>query len=826
MSPRHRRASSARTWALRALIATLSGVALAIIAGFFAYSALQRNLPSVEEMLHRQVAQSTKIYDRSGKVLLYEISAGERRTIIPIADVPQYLKDAAVAVEDDNFYNEPAFDWKAIVRSLLANLKSGEIVQGGSTITQQLAKNAFLTPEKTITRKLKELILATNLARQYTKDQILELYLNEIPYGPTAYGVEAASQTFFGKTAKDLTLGEAAVLAALPKAPTYYSPWGTHREELFARGQFILKKMRSLWKISEEEYLTAQKERVVFAPQGQTIKAPHFVMLAQDYLTQKYGEDLVQRGGLQVLTTLDWDLQQLAQAAVREGAQRNQELYGGDNAALVAQDPKTGHVLALAGSRDYFDTEHNGNFNAATQGLRQPGSALKPFVYLTAFEKGYTPDTVLFDVSTEFAARDPDCPAVPAEENEAASSTVTTCFHPHNFDGSFRGPMPLREALAMSRNLPAVKLLYLAGIRDVLENTRRFGITTLTDPGEYGLSLVLGGGAVHLSDLVGAYATLANDGIKHAQTYVLEVKDSKGVTIESYQDASEQVVDPQYVRLVNDILSDVEARRKLFGNSTSYTILSDRDVAMKTGTSNDYRDAWSIGYTPSLAVGVWAGSNDNAPMHKSGTSIFAAVPIWSAFFQAAHASRNFPVETFPRPEPVAPVKPILAGDYRANREIHSILYYVDRSDPTGPPPQAPAEDPQFENWETGVLRWAASNMPDFAEYNRQGNTTGTLLAASSSLGFAQLTIETPRNGDVLQGASSPLRARLSGSRSAQGIGIRLNGQLLENLRGPFSAENPIIFTVPLANAKQQNLLEMEATDENGMIARTQVIFYR
>ncbi len=821
----HHRASTARIWALRIFIVALCGAAFTTIAGFLAYSALQKDLPSVEEMLHRQVAQSTKIYDRSGKVLLYEISNGERRTIVPLADIPQYLKDATVAVEDDDFYNEPAFDWKAMIRSFLANLKSGKIVQGGSTITQQLAKNAFLTPEQTITRKLKELILATNLNRQYTKDQILELYLNEIPYGPTAYGVEAASQTFFGKAAKELSLGEAAVLAALPKAPTYYSPWGTHRDELLARAQFILKKMRGLGKISENEHQLAQKERIAFAPQGQSIKAPHFVMLVQDYLTQKYGEDLVRRGGLQVLTTLDWDLQQLAQTAVREGAQRNEKLYGGDNAALVAEDPKTGHILALAGSRDYFDTEHNGNFNAATQGLRQPGSALKPFVYLTAFEKGYTPDTVLFDVPTEFAARDPDCPAIPADENENASSTATTCFHPHNFDGTFRGPLPLREALAMSRNLPAVKLLYLAGIRDVLENTRRFGITTLTDPGEYGLSLVLGGGAVHLSDLVGAYATLANDGVKRAQTYILEVKDSKGTVIESYQDTSEQIVDPQYVRLVNDILSDVEARQKLFGNSTSYTTLPDRDVAMKTGTSNDYRDAWSIGYTPSLAVGVWAGSNDNAPMHKSGTSIFAAVPIWSAFFQAAHASRNFPVETFPRPEPVAPAKPILAGDYRADREIHSILYYVNRSDPTGPPPQDPAEDPQFENWETGVLRWAASNMPDFAEYNRQGNATGTVFSASSSLGFAQLTIESPRTGDVLRGATASLRARFLGSRNAQEIRIRLNGQPLENPRGPFLAGNPVVYTIPLANAKQQNLLEMEAVDENGIFAKTQVIFY-
>ncbi|MBI2623309.1 MAG: transglycosylase domain-containing protein [Candidatus Liptonbacteria bacterium] len=811
-----RRPSALRTWTIRAIAALLCGIALAAVAGTLAYSILAKDLPSIEEIRHRKVAQSTKIYDRSGKVLLYEVSGGERRTVVPLADIPSYLKSATITVEDENFYNEPAFDWKAILRSLLANVERGRIVQGGSTITQQLAKNAFLSPEQTITRKLKELILATNINRQYSKDQILELYLNEIPYGPTAYGVEAASQTFFGKNASALTLGEAAVLAALPKAPTYYSPWGTHRNELLARAKFILKKMRGAGKIGVQEHETAEQEQITFAPQGQSIKAPHFVMLVQDYLTQKYGEDLVQKGGLRVLTTLNWGLQQLAETAVREGADRNEALYGGNNAALVAEDPATGQILALAGSRDYFDVEHDGNFNVATQGLRQPGSALKPFVYLTAFEKGYAPDTVLFDVPTEFAARDPDCPSIPAYEEAAASSTgPSTCFHPHNFDGSFRGPMSIREALARSRNLPAVKMLYLAGLRDVLENTKRFGIATLTDPGAYGLSLVLGGGAVHLSELVGAYAALANDGVRHAQSYILQVYASNGEIIESYQDAPVRVADAQSVRLVNDILTDVEARRGLFGNSTSYTTLADRDVAMKTGTSNDYRDAWAIGYTPTLVAGVWAGSNENTPMHKSGSSIFAAVPIWSAFFQAAHASQNFPAEAFPRPDPVAPSKPILAGDYRANREIHTILYSVDKDDPTGPPPADPAQDPQFENWETGVLSWAARFMPDFGNYN-----------ASSTIGIAQLIIETPENGFVAQGSSIPLLARFLGPRAAQEMRIRLNGALLENVQGPFPTGSTLTRSIPLREARQQNLLEVEAADGNEVLAKTQVIFYR
>jgi penicillin-binding protein 1C len=782
------------------------------VGGVLTYALLRSDLPSVDQIRNRQVAQSTKIYDRSGKVLLYEVSGGERRTVVPLKDIPQHLKDATIAVEDENFYREAAFDWKAIIRSLLANLEQGRIVQGGSTITQQLAKNAFLTPEQTIVRKLKELILATDLNREYSKDQILELYLNEIPYGPTAYGVEAASVAFFGKSARELTLGESAVLAALPKAPTYYSPWGGHRNELLARAQFILKKMKGLGVITEKEYAAAAREEISFAPQGQSINAPHFVMMVQEYLTQKYGEGLVREGGLRVTTTLDWELQQLAERVIRDGVARNDALYGGDNAALVAEDPKTGQVLALVGSRDYFDTEHDGNFNAATQGLRQPGSALKPFVYLTAFEKGYTPETVVFDVPTEFAARDPDCPAIPVYEKTSTSSNPTSCFHPRNFDETFDGPVSFRDALARSRNIPAVKVLYLAGMKDVIAHAQRFGLTTLTDPGAYGLSLVLGGGAVRLVDLVGAYAALASDGVRRTQSYILEVQDASGAVIESYRDAPERVVDPQYVRLVNDILTDVNARRGLFGPNTSYTTLPDRDVAFKTGTSNDYHDAWAFGYTPSLVAGVWAGRNDNQPMHKSGSSIFAAVPMWNAFFVAAHGTRNFPVEAFPRPEPTPPAKPVLAGDYHANGEIHSILYHVDRNDPTGPPPTDPAADPQFENWETGVLAWATQHMPEFAH-------------GSSSPGIARLEIEQPKNGAVVRGNSLAVQARFSGSRNAEEVHIRVNGALVERLRNiPLNA--PFTHTLPLTGAKPQNLLELEAVNASGTLAKARVVFYR
>lgn len=799
---------------------------LVLAGGIFGYFILRRDLPSLEQILHRHVAQSTKIYDRTGTVLLYEISDGERRTVVSLQNIPQSLRDATVAIEDENFYREPAFDWRAIIRSLLIDLRSRKILQGGSTITQQLAKNAFLSPEQTVTRKLKELILATDLNKYYSKDQILELYLNEIPYGPTAYGVEAASETFFGKNVSNLTLGESAVLAALPKAPTYYSPWGSHQAELLARGRLILQKMKELGYVSEAAYQTALKEKIAFSTQDRTIKAPHFVMAVQEYLTQKYGEDLVQQGGLQVITTLDWDLQQLGENVVRAGADRNASLYGGKNASLVAEDPKTGQILVLVGSRDYFDTANNGNFNVATQGLRQPGSSLKPFVYLTAFEKGYVPQTVIFDTPTEFAVQNPDCPLIPVYTTEDTSSTAAGCFHPHDFDFAFKGPMSLRQALALSRNIPAVKLLYLAGMNDVIQNLTRFGISTLTDPNKYGLSLVLGGGAVRLIDVVGAYSALAQDGVKHPQTYILTVKDAAGNTIESFRDSSEQVAPPQIVRLVNDVLTDVNARRGLFGASLSYTTLSDRDVALKTGTSNDWRDAWTFGYTPSLVVGVWAGNNNNAPMYKNGSSIFATVPIWHDFFAGAHAARNFPTEAFPKPDPVTPAKPILAGDYLANNEIHSILYYVDRKDPTGPPPPDPTADQQFVNWETGVLTWAAQNLPSFAQYNR-----AVLGFGSSTTPFGALTrieVTNPINGSLLQGNSLSLAANLWSSQPLSIVRIFLNGQLLESIPGPFPLQTTyaLIRTIPLRGETQQNLLEIQAlSDTTAVVAKAQAIFY-
>lgn len=686
-----------------------SAVLLLIIlgAGFWTItkiSEIARGLPDPKQFSSRQVSQSSKIYDRTGEVLLYEIYNEEKRTVIPFEEIPEYAKQASISIEDKNFYNHGGFSVTSIIKGAIIEPLTGQRdrARGGSTITQQLAKNAFLTSERTIERKIKELILSYWIEQRYSKDEILGLYFNQIPYGSNAYGIESASQIYFNKSAKELNLAEAALLASLPKAPTYYSPWGIHKEELLQRKDYVLKQMLDLGFIDDEEFERARKFNLKFLePTLGSIKAPHFIIMVKDYLANKYGEDFLEKGGLKIITTLDYETQKIAERVVLEGANRNEELYRGKNAALVAQDPKTGEIIALVGSRDYFDSKNEGNFNVAVQGLRQPGSAFKPFAYLTAFGKGYLPETVVFDAPTEFVPNNPKCPAIVNFSNEDKD-----CYHPQNFDHYFRGPINLRNALAQSINVPAVKILYLAGLENTIKTAKDAGITTLRDPNFYGLSLVLGGGEVKLIDLVNAYSVFSQDGIRHNQKIVLKIEDAKGNIIESSSDQAVQVFEPQYVQMLNDILSDEDARRPLYSGSFGLTIFEDRQVAMKTGTTNDYRDAWTMGYAPYLAVGVWAGNNHQEPMEKNAGSILAALPIWNAFMK--EALLKYPVETFNKPPETNLLeisKPMINGQYYINGIINDILYYVDKNDPLGPIPQNPNNDPQFINWEISTQAW-------------------------------------------------------------------------------------------------------------------------
>ncbi|KKU91565.1 MAG: Penicillin-binding protein, 1A family [Candidatus Jorgensenbacteria bacterium GW2011_GWA1_48_11] len=788
---------------------------------------IYKGLPSPDQFSARLVSESTKLYDRTGKILLYEIHGDEKRTVVPFDQIPDAMKEAALSAEDANFYNEPAFDWRAILRALWVDLKSGQIVQGGSTITQQLAKNVFLSSERTWSRKLKELVLAIELESRYSKDQVLGFYLNQIPFGSNAYGVEAASQTFFGKNAKNLSLNEAAALAGLIRAPSYYSPWGNHLDELVRRKNDVLDRMAQLGHISQEDAAAAKKEELIFLPPSiGNIRAPHFSLAVKDHLINRYGEDTVLNGGLKVTTTLDWDMQQAAEKAVSDGAERNEELYQAKNAALVAQDPKTGQVLALVGSRDYFDVSIDGNFNVPTQGLRQPGSALKPFVYMNAFEKGYSPKTMIFDVPTEFVPNNPRCPQPP--EYSKPTNLQSPCFHPQNFDGIFRGPLNLESALAQSVNIPAVKILYLAGLENVLKNIHAFGITTLNETWRYGLSLTLGGGEVKLIDLVNAYATLSQEGVHHDQSLILEVADQSGKTLEKYHDEANRVIEPAYPRLINQVLSDADLRAPLYQAGLGLTLFENHDVALKTGTTNDYRDAWAMGYTPSLVVGVWAGNNDNAPMQRRGSSILAAVPIWNAFLK--QVLQKYPTETFPRPELVnLPAKPMLNGQYLVNAiymggaypQIHSLLYYVDPRDPLGPVP-AYIDDPQFQNWEKGVLDWARTNIPGFLGYNQpvpgDSFSVGTALPQSDIVFFNV----SPAGGSFL---SPPLyiKADIYSAKGLRTVELFFNRSVVVSF-GVSGNAYALAYQLN-AGLGPQNLIEIKVTDVSGEISVRPIIVY-
>lgn len=693
-------------------------------------------IPDLSAFEERRVLQSTKIYDRTGEIVLYDLNQDVRRTIVPFEEMSRHIKNATVAIEDDQFYNHMGIDFKAIIRAAVSNVTSGDLLggQGGSTITQQVIKNSLLDRDKKLSRKVKEAILSIKLERIMSKEAILEVYLNEAPYGGTIYGVEEASQAFFGKKASELTLPEAAYLAAIPQAPTYFSPYGNHREDLDKRQQLVLDRMRLNGFITIEEYEEAKKTTVEFQPQAVTgIRAPHFVMYIVDQLAEKYGEEAMAEKGFRVITTLDWELQKEAERIVMEKAASNTERFNASNAGLLATDPKTGDLLVMVGSRDYFSEEVEGNYNI-TLAPRQPGSAIKPFVYANAFRKGYLPSTILFDVPTQFS---PVCDAW-------STSSESPCYAPNNHNNKFVGPISMRNALAQSLNIPAVKTLYLAGIKDTLKFAADMGITTLNDPDRYGLTLVLGGGEVRLLDMTYAYGVFANNGIKATPRSILKIEDSRGTVIEESEIKTNRVLDENIAAMVSDVLSDNDARAPLWGYNSAINF-PNRDVAAKSGSTNNFRDAWIMGYAPNIAVGAWCGNNDNAPM--KGLSGLITTPIWRAFMDIALA--KLPEETFPQPQiNTEGVKPIIRGDYvdaslllQAIQEsnttnetgsstpsvdittvlnnIHSILYFVDKNDPLGGYPANPSTDEAYNNWEYSVQKW-------------KEETYGSLLGANIS----------------------------------------------------------------------------------------------
>ncbi len=717
---KHRRRKT--THYVRSLI-LLAISALLILAGAASLWIATLRMPDLASFNSRQIVESTKFFDRTGKILLYDSGVNVRRTDVGIEDVSTYIQKATVAIEDANFYDNIGIEPTSIIRAVIANLVSGGYGQGASTITQQVVKNTLLTQDKTITRKIKEWVLAIKLTKIMPKNKILETYLNETSYGGTIYGVEEASRSFFGKTAKDVTLAEAAYLAAIPQAPSRFSPYGTHKSELDARQKLVLQRMKAVNFISDSEYKKALAEKVQFlAKNDGSIRAPHFVMMVKEYLGQKYGEERVSSGGLRVITTLDYDMQQKAESVVKKFSPALATNFNASNTAMVAIDPKTGDILAMVGSKDYFDESIAGNYNVALA-LRQPGSTFKPFVYATAFKKGYTPETMLFDVRTEFSTK---C-TVEGKPKNPSDDPTKVCYSPNEYDEIFDGPMSMRKALAQSRNIPAVKTLYLAGIANAISTAKDMGITTLTDPNRYGLTLVLGGGEVRLLDITSAYGVFANDGTRNPYREVLRIEDSKGNVLEQATLSPFQALQPEIARQISSILSDNTVRMnslKPIADSVG------RQVAIKTGTTNDYRDVWTIGYTPNLVIGAWAGNSDNVPMQHNVAGLIIS-PLWGAFM--SQAVKSLPVENFKSPpEPLLDGKPVLreiwyGGQYYRvdkisgkvateltpietqkdviSKGVHTILQWLNKDDPRGPAPTNPKEDSQYEYWEYGVRQW-------------------------------------------------------------------------------------------------------------------------
>ncbi len=799
-------------------------VSFVIMLGFFGGLLLllavvwySRDLPDPNRLIDKPTRQSTQILDRTGSHVLYEIFDEQKRSLITLPEIPRAVIAATLTAEDRDFYNHRGFDLSGIVRAAYKDLTRARKAQGASTITQQLIKNAILTREKTFGRKIRELILAWRIEQKFTKDQILQLYFNEIPYGSNVYGVETAAQTFFGKSVRAVSLAEAALLAAVPKAPTYYSPFGTHTADLIARQRGILRAMAELGKITPEDAARAEAEPVLqnLIKQRTSITAPHFVFFVRDLLTQQFGEQMIDQGGLKVITTLDLDKQKLAEKAIADRADYILKTYNATNAALVSLDVPTGDIVAMVGSKDYFDAEIDGQVNVTLQ-PRQPGSSFKPVVYALAFERGFTPQTATYDVDTVFKNYPKD-------------------YQPRNYDGKEHGIVSLRTALAGSLNIPAVQMLSMLGTDNVLDRAQQLGYTTLNDRSRFGLALVLGGGEVKLLEHANAYAAFARGGQYQPYRAILKVTDGAGNILLDQTTAtplSTPVFDEQAVLNLTSVLSDNNARSFIFGQNNSL-ILPDRAVAAKTGSTNDFRDAWTMGYTPSLVTGVWAGNNNNTPLKNSAGAV--AAPIWQQYMKAVTA--NTPVEQFKIPETRVPRNPYLTGlapgeelvrlnrlngkravdttpseliSEQIYRTGHSILQVIDPTNPDGPPPTDPSKNPQYENWEKAVRSW----------YERQRvalETPPTEFDNGAITGTLSVTINQPTTNATIREALLPISVQYSPTDNATAL-LYVNNLLLASV----PAQPTMTLALPPGLDSGFYTLRVVIQDANGQIGQASV----
>ncbi len=609
------------------------GLLITAVVGASGYMLIRRDLPNPREISNRSVNQTTKFYDRTGDHLLFELYGDVNRTLVEFDEISNNMKWATVAIEDKDFYDHGGYSVRGTLRAFVNNIFGDNGTQGGSTITQQFIKNSLLSSEQTVTRKVKELILATELERLYSKDEILSFYLNEIPFGSLEYGIEAAAQSFFAKSASELTVAESALLAALPQAPSYFSPYGDHTDELLNRQRTIINLMAAQGYITQEQ---AQLEKEVdilanIVPAEArsiytNIKAPHFVLEVQKQLEEEYGANFVRNSGLRVITTLDYELQEIAEKAVNDNIATVVNAPGGgggDNAALVSTDVETGQVTAMVGSRD-FKYPGYGSYNAA-MALRQPGSSIKPFGYAELFSPGagandnrWGPDSYIYDVKTTFGD-----------------------YTPKNYEGGFKGRMKVRNALGMSRNIPAVKAAYMAGVDNILNLAIAMGNESLAGAKDYGLSFILGASEVRLAEHAHAYAAFARSGIDRNQAYILKVENSDGEILKEWKDEKgAEVLNPQVAYLISDMLSDDSARAGVFGFNNPLFVIPGVTNAVKTGTTNSDRDGWMMGFSRYMSLGVWVGNHDNKPM-GSATSRQTG-PIFTQFMRDSHKLKNLP----------------------------------------------------------------------------------------------------------------------------------------------------------------------------------------
>lgn len=719
-------------------------VALGIISAGSLFAYFAKDLPNPDRLLNRDLSQTTKIYDRTGETVLYEIHGDENRTIVELDAIPDFMEKATISIEDKDFYKHHGFDAFGILRAIIKDVATGQRAQGGSTITQQFIKNAVLTNEKTFTRKIKELILSIEIEQRFSKDEILKLYLNEIPYGSGAYGVESAARTYFGKPAKDLEIAEAAYLASLPKAPTYYSPFGSHRDALDNRKDIVLEQMREQGYITQEQYDDAKDDKPTFIESREDILAPHFVFYVREQLEQKYGQTQVETGGLKVITTLDLGKQKVAEEEIKNHVALINS-RGASNAALVSIVPHTGEIVAMVGSIDYYNKAIEGNVNVTTR-LRQAGSSFKPYAYAAAFEKGYTPQTKVFDVKTDFG----------------------NGYVPENYSHDQNGPIALESALPRSLNIPAVKVGYLVGDANVAAFARRLGISDLPENADYGLATPLGVREIKLLEHTNAFGVFANQGKYNKPSAILKVEDPKGKVLEELKPENKDVLDANIANTMNRILSTNSLRAPTFGTRNSLT-LSDRPVAAKTGTTNDFKDALTVGYTPNLVTGVWVGNNSGKVMSSGADGSIVAAPIWHGYMQ--RALQGSAAESFVAPQPLPAPNATLQGKFQSvdkvfidsptgklwtencpaeNKkevsfgEIHEILHYVDKSNPKGGAPKNPKADPQYERWEKPVQAWAAKK--GYKNEKPPTEKCDSVYENNVSVSFSS-----PRNGDTILG---------------------------------------------------------------------------